>query len=79
MFKQLGCKLEKQTQTVNFWFSQGNFRVNLHFPVIKQRVMPIIDHFYIAILLPIKYKKQILVCRKRMSSHNLAIENGRQL
>ena len=41
MFKQLGCKLEKQTQTVNFWFSQGNFRVNLHFPVIKQRVMDI--------------------------------------
>ena len=37
MFKQLGCKLEKQTQTVIFWFSQGNFRVNLHFPVIKQR------------------------------------------
>ena len=33
--------------------------------------------FYIAILLPIKYKKQIHVCRKRMSSHNLAIENGR--
>ena len=37
----MGCKLEKQTQTVYFWFNQGNIRVNLHFPVVKQRFMDI--------------------------------------